>query len=136
MKKILFTAVLAASAVAGFSQKPWKMKLYAQQEKINLNIDLYEESITVPTLEDFGPMNGYMNGNIYGVWMVTSFEIKNDKECKINLSNDLGSETQKASLTQTGDSIYTLNFEGYNAVKKVDGKKLAKIPSTIQFKIR
>lgn len=110
------------------------MRLSCPQEKINLNIDLYEESVMVPTMEDFGPMNGYMNGNVYGVWMVTSFDIKSNSTATINLSNDLGSETQEAQLTQLTDSTWSLKFTGRNVVKRVSGKKLVKIPSELIMK--
>ena len=58
-----------------------------------------EESIQVPGMEMFGPMNGYLGGDIYCVWSVTSFKIQDDKVATLRLSNDLGSETQKAKFT-------------------------------------
>lgn len=129
--KQILSCILLTCASTLAAQSPWKMRLSCPQEKINLNIDLYEESITVPTMEDFGPMNGYMNGNVYGVWMVTSFDIKSNCTATINLSNDLGSETQEAQLTQLTDSTWSLKFTGRNVVKRVSGKKLVKIPSEL-----
>ena len=64
----VFTTVLGG--------QPWKLSLTSPEEKINLHLDLYEESIEVPGLEAFGPMNGYLDGNIYGVWYVVGFDIK------------------------------------------------------------
>ena len=58
--------------VSVLGNTPWKLKLTHPKEKIDLVIDLHEESIEVPTLEMFGPMNGYLGGNIFGVWYVTS----------------------------------------------------------------
>lgn len=55
-----FSIILLTCAASLAAQGPWKLRLTCPQEKILLNIDLYEESITVPTMEDFGPMNGYM----------------------------------------------------------------------------
>ena len=121
----IFTAVVG--------QQPWKLQLHSPEEKIDLRLDLYEESIEVPGLEAFGPMNGYMDGNIYGVWYVVGFDIKDDKHATITIANDLGSEDQKLTLTQNADSTYQLKFLGYNAVKRAQGKKLVKIPS--EFKM-
>lgn len=132
--KQILSCILLACAPTLAAQGPWKMRLSCPQEKINLNIDLYEESVMVPTMEDFGPMNGYMNGNVYGVWMVTSFDIKSNSTATINLSNDLGSETQEAQLTQLTDSTWSLKFTGRNVVKRVSGKKLVKIPSELIMK--
>ncbi len=114
---------------------PWKMKLICPEEKVNLHLDLYEESIEVPDMEMFGPMNGYMNGDIYGVWTVTSFKILNDKQANIKISNDLGSETQKITLTRLNDSIWNMKFEGHNVVKRVKNKKLIKVPGEMNMKL-
>lgn len=113
---------------------PWKTILTCPQEKIDLNLDLYEESVEVPGFEDFGPMNGYLSGNIYGVWYVTGYDIKDDKNVTIKVANDLGSENQKIQLTQTTDSTWNLKFVGGNVVKRVSGKKLVKIPNELIMK--
>ncbi|MCR4922302.1 MAG: hypothetical protein K5945_11450 [Bacteroidaceae bacterium] len=132
-RKTMWMALLAiAGSVA--AQGPWKMCLNCEAEKITLEMDLYEESITVPRMEMFGPMNGYLGGNIYGVWSITSFDIKSDRQATLRVSNDLGSETQRITLTQQSDSTWLLRFEGRNVVKRSDGKKLVKIPSELLMK--
>jgi len=135
MKHILFIIAFLCSLSAIQAQGPWKFKLLCPEEDIRLHIDLYEETVNVPGMEMFGPQYGYLGGNIYGVWTVTSFKIKDDKVASLNLSNDLGSETQKASLTQQADSIYTLRFEGTNVIKRAVGRKLVKIPVELKMKI-
>ncbi|MBR6142041.1 MAG: hypothetical protein IKQ37_09830 [Bacteroidaceae bacterium] len=132
MATIAVTLLIASASLA---QKPWKFNLTSPEEKIDLRIDLYEESIEVPGLEDFGPMNGYLGGNIFGVWYVVGFDIKDDKHATLTIANDLGSEDQKLSLTQTSDSTYQVKFLGYNAVKRVQEKKLVKIPSELKMKV-
>ena len=128
-----FFALLALSlCLSANAGKPWKLSLTAPKEKITLDIDLYEESIEVPDMEMFGPMNGYLGGNIYGVWTVTSFQIKKDKAI-LRLSNDMGSETQEAELTQTSDSTYTLKLLGSTVVKRAEGRKLHKITPTLKM---
>ena len=134
MKKKATLAVALAIATASIGQRPWKVNLQQPEEGINLRLDLYEESIEVPGMEAFGPMNGYMDGNIYGVWYVVSFDIKDDSHANVTIANDLGSEDQKLTLTQTSDSTYQLRFLGYNAVKRAQGKKLVKIPTEFAMK--
>ena len=116
-----------------FGEQPWKLRLHQPEEKIDLCLDLYEESIEVPGMEAFGPMNGYLGGNIYGVWYVVGFDIKDDRHATITIANDLGSEDQKLTLTLNSDSTYQLKFLGYNAVKRAQGKKLVKIPSEMKM---
>ena len=128
-----FFALLALSlCLSANAGKPWKLSLTDPKEKITLDIDLYEESIDVPGMEMFGPMNGYLGGNIYGVWTVTSFQIKKDKAI-LRLSNDMGSETQEAELTQTSDSTYTLKLLGSTVVKRAEGRKLHKITPPLKI---
>lgn len=134
MKHLLTLFILLGLAAPLAAQGPWKLSLHCPEENVHLYLDLYEESINVPGMDMFGPMNGYLGGNIYGVWSVTSFKIQDDKVATLRLSNDLGSETQKATLTQQSDSLYILRFDGLNVVKRAIGKKLVKIPS--EFKMR
>lgn len=126
-------AVMFAFFTAVLAEQPWKFQLHSPEEKVDLRIDLYEESIEVPGLEAFGPMNGYLGGNIYGVWYVVGFDIKDDRHATLTIANDLGSEDQKLTLTQTSDSTYQLKFLGYNAVKRAQGKKLVKIPGEMKM---
>ena len=134
MKNLLFFLVLLCCISNLWAQDPWKIKLHCPEEDISLHIDLYEESIKVPGMEMFGPQNGYLGGNIYGVWTVTSFKILDDKTATLKLSNDLGSETQKVTLKQQSDSIYVLRFDGTNVIKRAVGRKLVKIP--VEFKMK
>lgn len=137
ISKSLKTAAMVAAytfCTAAWAQGPWKMKLTCPEEKIDLVMDLYEESIEVPGMEMFGPMNGYLGGNIYGVWSITSFKIASEKSASLRVSNDLGSETQKIELTQLNDSTWKMAFVGHSVVKRVNGKKLVKIPDTFLMK--
>lgn len=131
MKHIVSLVALFTTTFA-FANGPWKLNLIDPKEKVTLTIDLYEESIEVPGMEMFGPMNGYLGGNIYGVWSITSFKIEKDKAV-LRLSNDLGSETQEAELTQSSDTTYTLKFKGSTVVKRAEGRKLHKITSTLKM---
>lgn len=133
MKKTLFYTMLflASTVCAG---EPWKLTMKTEKSKINMRLDLYEESIDVPGMDMFGPMNGYLSGNIYGIWMVTSSEIIDDTHAKVRFSNDFGSETQEALLTLTGDSICKMELKGGVVIKRVEGKKLIKIDATQEFK--
>ena len=133
MKKVITFIAISCLIMLLHAENPWKLQLHCPEEKIDLRLDLYEESIEVPGLEAFGPMNGYLDGNIYGVWYVVGFDIKDDKHATVTIANDLGSEDQKLTLTQTSDSTYQLKFLGYNAVKRAQGKKLVKIPSEMKM---
>ena len=134
MKKCILSAVLCAYTAVSGAQQPFKRALYDPENKINLHIDLYEESINVPGMEMFGPLHGYMNGNVYGVWMITSAKIEDEKTATFRLSNDFGSETQQVRLTVENDSTYLFEQEDGAVIKKVvENRKLAKIPKNLTF---
>ena len=135
MKRILAIFCAFATLVSSAAQ-PWRMRLRNSEEGVVLRIDLYEESIDVPNMELLGPMNGYLGGNgIYGVWMVTSFDIDNDKSATLRLSNDLGSDTQQVRLTQQTDSTYLMELQGNVVVKKAVNRKLVKIAPKMMLQI-
>ena len=131
MKRISILFLLIA-ALAMNAENPWKMHLFNKEEQVDLKLDLYEESVDVPGMELFGPMNGYLAGKgVYGTWMITSFQIKDDKQAVLRLSNDQGSETQSIQLTWQNDSTYLMELKDGFVFKKVVNKKLVKIPARI-----
>lgn len=134
MKKYIITSVLLGMAATSlWSQQPFTCNLYSKEEKLNLVLDLYKETVEVPGMEMFGPMQGYLNGNVYGTWVVTSSEVKNEKSALIRLSNDLGSETQEVELTRENDSVYWFRQLEGAVIKRAVNRKLIKIPSKILF---
>ncbi len=109
--------------------------MQSPENDITLRLDLYEESIDVPGMSLFGPMNGYIAGpGVYGVWMVTSFRIDSPTQALIHLSNDQGSETQAVRLTLSGDTLCTFEQTGGTTIKKAVNHKLVKVPSKMVFK--
>lgn len=126
--KTLFAALFYLATTSNAAQ-PWKLFLVNPEEGVKMKIDLYEETVNVPGMDMFGPMNGYMAGKgIWGTWMVTSFTIESDKQATLRFSNDQGSETQAVCLTQQTDSTYLMELQGGVVVKKVVNKKLQKLP--------
>ncbi len=131
---LLVMAVWGSVLVAA---EPWRRRMESPENGLTLVLDLYEESIEVPGMSMFGPMNGYLGGEgVYGVWMVTSKKIVSDTEATLHLSNDLGSETQSVKLTLHGDSLCTFEQTGGSTIKKAVGRKLVKIPSKLEFHLR
>ena len=82
---------------------------YNKSNDIALHLNLLEETINIPGFSMLGPTNGYMNGNVYGTWIVTSFKIK-DKTAIIRLSNDFGSETQEIAFKHVSADTFSLEM--------------------------
>lgn len=126
--------LLCVCSLWSMAQQTFKASLSCKEENLHLTIDLYEESINVPGMEMFGPMHGYLNGNVYGIWTITSSKIINENSALIRLSNDQGSETQEVKLTKNDDQYIFEQVDGVS-IKKVVGRKLVKIPKKLIFKI-
>ena len=136
MKRI-FTIISAVVALTASAAGPWRLNLENKDEQAILRIDLYEETVPVPGMEMFGPMNGFLAGKgIYGIWMVTSFDIRDERTATLRLSNDQGSETQAIKLTQQNDSTYLMELQGGVVVKRAVNKKLVKIPNKIFLNVK
>ncbi len=136
MKK-LFLLIATIVCTSLNAQERWKFQMETEEGDIVLNIDLYEESVDVPGMSMFGPMNGYLGGKgVYGVWMVTSYEILSDEKATLHLSNDLGSETQHVRLTLNEDSTCLFEQTNGNVIKKAVNNKLVKIPAKLTFKTK
>lgn len=126
--------ILCVCSLFAMGQQTFKASLSCKEANLHLTIDLYEESINVPGMEMFGPMHGYLNGNVYGIWTITSSKIINENTALIRLSNDQGSETQEVKLTKNENEYIFEQVDGVS-IKKVVGRKLVKIPKKLIFKI-
>src|SRR5574344_2721907 len=98
MRKLFFTLLLGMFTLGIFAQEPFRCTLQNKELNLNMYLNLYNESITVPGMEMFGPQFGYINGDIYNTWIVTSCKIVDAKTAIANFSNDVGSETQEVSI--------------------------------------
>lgn len=135
MKKKILLLFFCIMSELIHAQQPFKGSLYSSENKLTLFLDLYKESIHVPGMDMFGPMHGYLTGNVYGIWCITSAQIKNENTALIRLSNDFGSETQAVKLSIKNDSTYIFEQEDGVVIKKAVNKKLVKIPQKIIFKL-
>lgn len=118
-----------------FGGEPFRGTFVEKNLGLKLVIDLYSESVDVPGMEMFGPLNGYINGTgIYRTWYVSKIRRCDENKAIVHFSNDLGSETQPVELTLNGDSlIHFREIEG-SVMKKSVGKKLVKMQSDFVMK--
>ncbi len=138
MKRLLALCVLSTLCLAALraqqpaTTSPFKGTFVNKEFRINLVIDADSASITIPGLSFLGPTNGYMGGNIYGIWMVTSCEVKGST-ATFRLSNDQGADSQTIRLTPAENG--GLNYEAIdgNEIKRASGRKLIKIPTKLFF---
>ena len=136
MKKILCCAVLCIISLCATAQvidKLYKGHFYNEEYGVHLNIDLYEETLEAPGFSFFGKIQGYMNGQIYGTWLLTKHEIQSS-QALLRFSNDQGADSQSILISCPTDSTLQYKAIDGNQIKRVEKRKLVKIPETLTFK--
>ena len=132
---LFFCALMLAGGQlsAQTADRPFKGRFYNEENRIYLTLDLYEATLDAPGLSFLGKMNGFMNGNIYGIWLLTSHKIEG-KTATLRFSNDQGSDAQTVRLTAQSDSVMIDKALNGNSIRRVEKRKLVKIPSEMTFR--
>lgn len=116
------------------SLRPFEGTFYSKEARVQLHLNLYEETLEVPGSEFLGKMHGYMNGDgIYGTWMLLSQKVNGNK-AELRFSNDIGSDIQNVTLTLLPDSTYSFRTTGTNCLRRAQGRKLVKISGDMTFR--
>ena len=108
---------------------------YNDEIGLRLHVDLGKERLIAPGMDFLGPVYAYMDGRIYGKWMLVKKEVKKGKAI-LRFTNEIGSDSQDIELTQTADGDYFYRTLGGNNVKKVVGRRLVKIDDSMPMKRR
>ena len=136
--RILTTVLLQlwfCTLCAQTGHKTFHAYLYNQEYHVYLNIDFYKQNIEVPAHELYGPLPGFLGKEHNSFcWVITSCEVKSEKEAELQLINDYGSEDLKATLTLKNDSTYLLRQVSGSALKIPNNGKWQKLPKTVVFK--
>lgn len=132
---LFFCALMLAGGQlsAQTADRPFKGRFYNEENRIYLTLDLYEATLDAPGLSFLGKMNGFMNGNIYGIGLLTSHKIEG-KTATLRFSNDQGSDAQTVRLTAQSDSVLIYKALDGNSIRRVEKRKLVKIPSEMTFR--
>lgn len=133
---ILFT-LLSALSYAQKDDTTFRAYLYNKTYDIFLRINLYEQDITIPGQELYGPLPGYLGKhNNSFCWVITSADIKSEKEAELSLINDYGSDDLMATLTYKNDSVYILQQRHGSTLKVPKNGKWQKLPKVLELKKR
>ena len=132
MKVLCMIVAFACSSIMLLAQRPFEGHFYCKETGVNMYLNLYEETRLAPGFSFLGKMHGYMKDGIYGTWMITKFNIK-DQKATIRFSNDIGSDSQDIEFTQKSDSLYTYHAVGANSIRRAVGRKLVKVTGDMVF---
>ena len=139
MKKLFFLLFLLlfpfvrSNAQAVAINDTTRATFYCEEEGIRICLDMGKESLTVPGMSFLGKVHAYMNGKIYGIWMLTKRERKGDTAI-LRFTNDIGSDSQTVELRPLPDGTYQYTALEGNNVRRVKVRKLIKVPDTMVMK--
>lgn len=135
--RLLLTTILSFCAsflMAQEGNKPFHCYLANDEYSVYLRINFYDQDIEIPGQELYGPLPGYLGKkNNSFCWVITSCEIVNGKEARLELINDFGSEDLQATLTQENDSVYTLRQQSGSTIKVPNHGKWQRLPKKLVF---
>ena len=136
VRNILYTLLLWCFPVVIHAQEnTFRAYLYNNEYNVYLRINFYDQDVRVPGQELYGTLPGYLGKvNNSFCWVITSCEIKNDREATVQLINDFGSEDLTATLTRKNDSIYLFRQGAGNTIKVPNKGKWQKLPKSLEFK--
>ena len=128
-------AFVSSTIHAQENDNAFRAYLYNNDYNVFLNINFYEQNITVPGQELYGQLPGYLGKqNNTFCWVITSAKLKDDNTAEIMLINDYGSEDLTARLTRQNDSIYTFRQLDGSALKVPKNGRWQKLPKTFMLK--
>lgn len=141
-KSIIIAAITIVFAHFFMSSTPddnnesrqFKGRFYNAENKIYIDINLYDHNIIIPMQEVLGELDGYIASDQCGTtWCIVSSQVKGNK-ATIDVINNYGSEDFNATLQLKGDSILSYTHNGGSTLKFPVNRKWQKIPSKLIFK--
>lgn len=135
MKRLLIISVLCAltTIVSAQNSNPFKGKIYNSEFQVWIEMNFYENNITVPRQEIFGKLPGYFGAKRDDrKWLITNAVIS-DNIAKLSIINDYGSEDLTATLTFNPNGTYTLERIDGSNMKIAVNRKWVKLPKKLTF---
>ena len=139
MKQLFITTLMTLFALVGYGQekKSFKGHLYNSEYNVYMRINFHDKNIVARGQEIFGKLPGYL-GSMFDprLWLITDVKINKDKEAKLSIINDYGSEDLEDKLEKANDSPHTLKQLDGSTIKIVVDRKWVKLPKVMRFKVK
>ena len=137
MKKILILLFFCGSTslINAQSNRPFCGYFQNKEYNVYLKFNFYDNNILVPGQEIFGEIPGYFGDKNDGrKWLITTAKIINNKEARIDLTDDYGSEDLTGTIVIVNDSTITLTQGEGSSLKIARNRKWIKLPKKLEFK--
>lgn len=141
MKKLLLLLIALLSQTSIFAQQcdvdsVFHAYIYNDDYKVYLDLNLYDQTISVPGQSIFGELPGYLGAvRDSRKWLITSAEIdKETTKVRLEIVNDYGSEDLTATLSYNPSTkVYTFKQIDGSRIKIVVNRKWVKLPTELNF---
>ena len=139
MKQLFITVILAIFGQVACAQEKndFKGYLFNKEYLVYLRINFHDKDVVARGQELFGKLPGYLGSKFdTRLWLITDVKLNKDKEAKLSIINDYGSEDLEAKLEKENDSTYTLKQLEGSPIKIVVDRKWVKLPKVMRFKVK
>ena len=132
---LLLASLLPASTLAQTTEaRPFQASLFNEEFAVFMRINFYEQDVTIPDQELYGPLPGYLGKQGYTFcWPIVQATVK-DGKALLSMVNDYGSEDLTAQLVQLSDSVYELKQLEGSTLKMPENRKWQKLPKVLRLK--
>lgn len=138
MKQLIITALFLILPIMINAQEscPFKGKIYNDEYQVWIEMDFYDNDISVPGQAIFGKLPGYFGAKRDSrKWLITDAEISGNT-ASISIINDYGSEDLTATLTQKSDGSYIFEQKRGSTLKIAVNRKWVKLPKKLVFTLK
>jgi len=126
MRRMILTALFLAGMATSLVAQTFKGSFRNEELKITMELDLYNDSIQVPGIED-EYCYGYLRGNINGMWVILKVISLDDDKALVRAVCDNGSDAQNLELKLVDDKLQVRQVDD-TFIKGISGKKYVKLP--------
>lgn len=138
LSAILLAFILSATTVEAQNTETrddvFRAHIYNKEYEVFMRIDFYDQSITVPGQELYGPLPGYLQKERNSfTWIVLDAELTSPTEARLQMINDYGSDDLVAELTQKDDTTYVLRQLSGATLKVPKNNKWLKLPKSLEM---
>ena len=132
MSRRFFFTLVCLTLSALVSAQSFKGHFTNDEYKIQMELNLYADSIPVPGIED-EMCYGYIRGNTNGMWVILKVVSVEKEKAVVRASCDNGSDSQNVELTVTEGGKLVMRQLKDSYIKTVANKKYVKLPKTVEF---
>ena len=87
------------------SAQRFKGRFINEELKINLDLNVYSDSLPVPGLEGLETCYGVLKGDINGVWLMLKVHEVTENRVLVRAACDRGNDAEDLELTMDGENL-------------------------------